>query len=56
MYGGYSWPIMGADGFVMNTITLLHGTPGIMERTCCILQIVILLLHPHIQLQKLLGD
>jgi hypothetical protein len=56
MYGGYSWPIMGVDGFVMNTITLLHGTPGIMERTCCILQIVILLLHPHIQLQKLLGD
>jgi len=37
MYVGYSWPIMGADGFAMNTITLLHGTPGIMEFTSCIL-------------------
>jgi hypothetical protein len=40
----------------MNTITMLHETPSVIKLTCCILQIVILMLHSHRQLQKLLGD
>jgi hypothetical protein len=46
-YAIYSCPIMKTNSFGMHTINLLHGTTNIIQLGCYMLQIIILLLHPH---------
>jgi hypothetical protein len=47
VYVGCSCPIMGTNRFGMHTINLHHGATSIIQLGCCMLQIVILLLHSH---------
>jgi hypothetical protein len=47
MYVGYSCPIMRTNSFGMHTVNLIHGATSIIWLECCMLQIIILLLHSH---------
>jgi hypothetical protein len=47
VYAACSCSIMGTDSFGMHTINLLHGATSIIQLVCCMLQIIILLLHSH---------
>jgi hypothetical protein len=47
IYVGCSCPIMGTNSFGMHTINLLHEATNIIQLGCCMLQIIILLLHSH---------
>jgi len=47
VYEGYSCQIMRTDSFGMHTINLLYGIISIIQLGCCMLKIIILLLHSH---------
>jgi len=47
VYVGCSCRIMGTNSFGMHTINLLHEIISIIWLGCCMLQIIILLLHSY---------